>query len=178
VAYLCHYACCNADTWASELGVLATRPPRLLTTLKRVHPGTNGGVSTLGLAASVAGGALIGVAYWGAGVLLLPAASSAGGAGAGHEGAPASAERLVLVLGPVAGLFGSLVDSLLGAVFQFSGYCSRRRCVVDRPGPTVAPISGVPLLSNNGVNFVSSLATAVTGAALVVACVPAAQASG
>jgi len=52
-AYVGHYACCNGDTWASELGVLdwglGPRGTRLVT-----HPwlevprGTNGGMSFAG----------------------------------------------------------------------------------------------------------------------------------
>lgn len=61
--YVGFFACCTADTWASELGILSTSDPFLITTLKRVPKGTNGGVSGLGFMASLAGGLAIGKEY-------------------------------------------------------------------------------------------------------------------
>jgi uncharacterized membrane protein len=54
------------DTLASELGILSSTPPILLTTLKPVPPGTNGALSLLGTAASIGGGMAMGWTMWAA----------------------------------------------------------------------------------------------------------------
>lgn len=59
-----HYACCNGDTWASEVGVLSKSRPRLITTWNEVPAGTNGGMSKLGTLASILGGTFIGVIFY------------------------------------------------------------------------------------------------------------------
>lgn len=59
----------------------------------------------------------------------------------------------------LAGLFGSLLDSLLGATMQYSGFDAAKGKLVSRPGPGVERISGLPWLSNNMVNLVSASAT-------------------
>jgi uncharacterized protein (TIGR00297 family) len=63
-------AAVNADTWATELGVLNPTAPRMITDLsKRVEKGTSGGISLFGTLASLLGSAVIALPA----VLLHPA---------------------------------------------------------------------------------------------------------
>jgi uncharacterized protein (TIGR00297 family) len=64
-----------ADTWATEIGSMASRPPRSILTGRPVAPGTSGGVNLLGMSAMVAGAAF--VAYGGRSPRSCWAASSA-----------------------------------------------------------------------------------------------------
>ena len=155
-AYLGYYACCGGDTWASELGVLSKAKPRLITDWSReVDAGTNGGVTLVGWLASASGGAAVGVAFHIAQVLLRAFAPN------GTVRFAQSDATMLIVFGAVAGVFGSLIDSVLGATIQYSGWCSERQKVVSKPGPTVTRISGLEILSNSAVNFVSGVITAL-----------------
>nr|GMC97741.1 protein PGR [Ipomoea batatas] len=136
-----HYCCCNGDTWSSELGILSDEQPRLITTFKPVKRGTNGGVTRAGLLAAAAAGSVIGVTFVLLGFLTTKCTYSV-----------ALKQLLVIPLSALAGVFGSLVDSLLGATLQFSGFCTIRNKVVSKPGPTVKKISGLSVLDNNAVN--------------------------
>ncbi|KAK8597840.1 hypothetical protein V6N13_095236 [Hibiscus sabdariffa] len=143
-----HYSCCNGDTWSSELGVLSDDQPRLITTFKPVRRGTNGGVTKTGLLAALAAGTVIGLTFVLIGFFTTRCSDGM-----------AMKQLLVIPLSAVAGLLGSLIDSLLGATLQFSGFCSVRNKVVGKPGPTVRKISGLGFLDNNAVNLVSILLT-------------------
>jgi uncharacterized protein (TIGR00297 family) len=155
-AFVGYYGCCAGDTWASELGVLSKTPPRLITNVaKVVKPGTNGGVTPLGLAASAAGGLAVGLAFWVGGV-LVPIVT-----GQVELALRFAAQWPVLLIGLGSGAVGSLIDSVLGATVQFSGYCDERKRMVSKPGPGVTKVSGLNFLSNSAVNFVSAATCAM-----------------
>lgn len=141
----------NADTWATELGVLSPMPPRLLTTGQEVAPGTSGGVTWLGTWASLGGALLIGTMA----TALTQIESLLRGGGWRLEAVSYS------LLAVVGGFAGSLFDSLLGATVQAIYYCPRcakeTESPVHRCGQVSHPVRGWAWLNNDVVNFSSSL---------------------
>jgi len=147
--FVAFFAVCAGDTWASELGCLAAAPPRLVTAPWRVvPPGTNGGVTLAGTAASVAGGAFVGVVHGLAGFATV---------GASAAGARAEVAGLA-ALGAAAGFAGSLLDSVLGATLQRTSFDDAKRCVARPERSDARALCGADVLSNHGVNLVSATA--------------------
>ncbi|CAD7081080.1 unnamed protein product [Hermetia illucens] len=145
------FASCNGDTWASELGtVLSSADPFLITTWKRVPRGTNGGVSFIGILLSFIGGAFVGLGYYltvrytvDSPLLIV-----------------SPVQWPLIIYGGIAGLLGSLVDSLLGATLQYSGV-DRSGKIVDHYTDDVKYISGLRILDNHSVNLISSIVMGV-----------------
>ncbi|TIB30649.1 hypothetical protein E3P84_03278 [Wallemia ichthyophaga] len=194
-----HYACCSADTLASELGILSGNFPRLVTNpSKTVPPGTNGGVScecallqcdnnsfdsAFGVVVSGAGGLLIGLT---AVISLAIEDSSCFGQNFSFGQALISfTSAKLLLLSVFSGLFGSLLDSLIGATLQRTLlHKERGKILTDGSDPAFARmydearrsksketaevklISGFNLFSNTQVNFFSSLFTALLTAVI------------
>jgi uncharacterized protein (TIGR00297 family) len=136
VGFAASLAAVNADTWATELGVLNPTPPRLITNLrKRVEKGTSGGVSLFGTFASLMGSA----------VIALPAAWF-------------TDHWPLFPLITLAGLAGSLFDSLLGATFQAMYYCPVDKKETEKHplhtcGTETIHLRGWRWLNNDWVNF-------------------------
>jgi uncharacterized protein (TIGR00297 family) len=145
-AFLGALSAAAADTWATELGMLASRDPRLITTLRRVARGTSGGISPQGLAASLGGGLSIGLAW-----------SCLGG---GWRAVP---------LAVVAGMCGSVSDSLLGATLQALYLCPTCQALTEEPthevcGQHAELVRGQPWATNDAINALSTLGGTGVGA--------------
>jgi len=146
VAYCGAMAAVNADTWATEIGVLSSQPPRSIVSFKRVEAGTSGGLSGLGTMATIGGAGTIGAAAW---------------ALQGME-----AGWLFAAIICAAGTGGSLIDSLLGATVQAIYYCptdekETEQHPTHRCGTTTERIRGWSWLNNDLVNFICSASGAL-----------------
>lgn len=109
-------AVAGADTMASEIGVLSPRP-RLITSMRRVKPGTDGGVSPLGQ------GAAAGAAFYTAlfGYVVLVVGSTSLGMPATFPTNPA-----ILAIPAVVGFAGCQVDSVFGATLERRGWLDKK----------------------------------------------------
>ncbi len=131
-------AAAMADTWGTEIGMLSKQSPRSILTWMPLEPGMSGGVSMLGLMATVGGAATIAAV---AALLRWPA----------H----------VCIAAAIGGIVGAMADSVLGATVQ-----QRRRSLrtgrmtermKDADGTPTVTAGGLDWLNNDGVNFASTL---------------------
>ncbi|KAK3327583.1 integral membrane protein DUF92-domain-containing protein [Cercophora scortea] len=144
IGIIANYACVAADTFSSELGILSKGQPRLITslTLRKVPRGTNGGVSLTGLAAGFLGSMVIVTTS----LLFLPLCTdqTAGRLGGGMAWSLEQRRTLIMFL-TVWGFLGSVLDSILGGLFQ--------RSVTDvRTGKIVEGEGGVRVLISTDTN--------------------------
>lgn len=151
LAFFGAMASVNADTWATELGVLARETPRLITTGRPVAPGTSGGITRYGTLAALTGAAFIGVAAF----VLIQAAALA------TSGSLLLTDLPIVVIAAAAGLVGSLFDSLLGATLQRIYWCDHCEKETERQvhscGARTRPLRGWGWMNNDVVNFTASL---------------------
>jgi len=95
-----------ADTVSSEIGQVVGGEPRLITTLRRVEPGTDGGVTFAGTAAGTLAAAIV-------------ASTGASAFGQDWHG---GGFWLWTAITTAAAVFGLLFDSLLGATLERRGW--------------------------------------------------------
>ncbi len=136
VGFAAALAAVNADTWATELGVLNPNPPRMITDLRKVvEKGTSGGISLIGTLASLTGSALI--------ALLASLLTD---------------NWSLFPLITFSGLAGSLFDSLLGGTVQAMYYCPTDKKETEKHplhtcGTPTIHTRGWQWLDNDWVNF-------------------------
>ena len=139
-------ACLGGDTASSEVGLRYGGIPVRFLRGGRVEPGDSGGVTWIGLLASVGGALLAPLAFWLATELAWRGA----------------------LYGFAAGLIGTIVDSALGDTLQFRGMHPETGGVTEQTrvkNQRTKRVSGLRLLDNDGVNLVAGLAAAAGGAA-------------
>lgn len=136
-----------ADTWATEIGVLVGVIPRSIVTRTNIRPGESGGVTWPGTLGGVVGAGVVAAA---AALLGLT------------RGAP---------LAPlVAGMTGSLLDSVLGATLQARRHCDACDAPTERDvhvcGVATRHAGGVQWVDNDTVNLAATVGGFVAGAGL------------
>jgi uncharacterized protein (TIGR00297 family) len=122
-AFVCAYATAAFDTVSAEIGEAYGGRPVLITTLRRVAPGTDGAVSFVGTLAGLA--AALAVAGLAAGLGLL------------------DAPRIGIVL--AAAFAGSTVDSVLGATLEARGLMDNES--VNFSNTLIGALAGIGLLA-------------------------------
>jgi len=150
-----------ADHWATELGLLSPRAPRLIITRREVRHGTPGAVSALGIVSSVGGAWLTG--FWG---MLLPVAA------AWVRDEPWKPALVWLpIAATVGGLIGTLVDSVLAASAQAVYYCEACQRITERPercdGGRAEQVRGWWWLTSEVIDLVCAILGAAVSAAVV-----------
>jgi uncharacterized protein (TIGR00297 family) len=151
-------AAVNADTWATELGVLNPTLPRLITTSKPVERGTSGAISVFGTLAAAGGAALVSLLA----VLCTPSTKLA---------IPGSSLLLLFIFLLASGLLGALFDSLLGATIQAIYYCPKCNKETEKHplhtcGTQTAQVRGHGWMNNDLVNLCCATAGAIIGVML------------
>jgi uncharacterized protein (TIGR00297 family) len=95
-----------ADTVSSEIGQVLGGQPRLITTLRRVESGTDGGITIAGTLAGVAAALIVAIiGFW-----------------ATHGSQQLGSYWASICLAAGGGVFGLLFDSLLGATLERKGW--------------------------------------------------------
>lgn len=95
LAFFAAVSAALADTLSSEIGYYSKKDPIMITTLKKVPRGTDGGVTLLGEGAALIGGLIIATIYY------------------------FTYHNIVLAgLVVIAGLVGTNIDSIFGAIFE------------------------------------------------------------
>jgi uncharacterized protein (TIGR00297 family) len=144
-------AAANADTWASEIGTLSQDEPTSILSRKPYSKGLSGGVTKLGLWASLGGSLLITL------ISSVYLASSFG----------LNSQWLAMLFWMTGfGFLGSIVDSILGELFQAKYLDQTGKLLDEKRDMTDQLMSGIAWLDNNAVNLLTNVM--VVGTSLIL----------
>jgi len=144
------FAVHTSDTWATEVGILSKKHPRLITNIrKKVDPGTSGGVTLYGCSASLLGAILVSTTYMISALILSSMVLNQ----------KILIYSFLIVFG---GFLGSIIDSIEGAAIQGIYYCDHCRKETEtnphkRCGNETRLYRGIQLINNDFVNLSSAL---------------------
>lgn len=118
IAYISTIAVAAADTAASELGTKDSKV-YLITTLRRVEPGTDGGISRFGTMVSLIASIVVTIVGWG--VINL------------------SYNDIFILIPMAAGFIGCMLDSVVGATLETWGYVNKygNNCITGIAGAAI-----------------------------------------
>ncbi len=126
-------AAAGADTWATTFGMRSRRPPRDILRGQVVEPGISGGVTWLGTIGGVLGASCIGTI-----------------------GGLVSHSLALAVVATGVGIFGMVIDSILGSAWQGRFRCPACNQPTERPvhdcGLATELVAGQAWLDNDRVN--------------------------
>ncbi len=137
VMYYCVIGSSLADTLASSIGTLSRKKPVNIFTMKKIETGESGGVSLLGLFASLCGGMIVGVIYL-----------------------ESDADFSNFLLITLMSLSGSVFDSILGTIVEAKYQCVVCKKQIEEKkhcNKKSKLVKGFPLVDNNMVNLLSNI---------------------
>lgn len=149
VCYGAAMAATLADSMASEIGILSTRPAVDIMSRKPIQSGLSGGVTPLGIFASVIGAIIIAA-------IFAPA-----------SGLGAWAFTVISLSGFCAALF----DSILGSTLQVKYRCSKCSAITEKPihcGAQGQECGGISFITNDVINLLNNIFSVAFAAVLIL----------
>ncbi len=137
--YLASLAAVCADTWATEIGTLKKRNTYNILNLKKIEQGTSGGISFIGTVGALLGSLVIAFSgyFW---IDIDP--------------------FYYFIVMIIAGVFGSFIDSFLGATIQAQSKCEICFKITEKEihcGENTTHHHGLKWLNNDAVNFIAGV---------------------
>jgi len=143
VGFATAFAAANADTWASELGVLSKRDPIYIINFKKAEKGVSGAISIFGTVASLLGALFIAIVFT-LGLVLK------------YNNIEITYKYILIIT--ISGFLGSIIDSYLGSLIQVKYKCVVCNKITEKKihhGEITSLIKGIKWFNNDFVNFTS-----------------------